>query len=93
MAIAGLLTDVAGARTVWALAGAVYLVAALIAFVMTRRIHEAAVAAHPELAADGISRLERLLGEVDATHRAEAERPRRALPYVPRRRASGGEQG
>jgi MFS family permease len=89
MAVSGLLTDVAGARTVWALAGAVYLVASLIAFVMTRRIHEAALAERPELAVDGVARVERLLGEVDATLRAEAERPRRALPYVPRRRARG----
>jgi MFS family permease len=93
MVVAGLLTDAVGARTVWALAGAVYLVAALIAFVMTRRIREAAIAERPELADDGIQRMERLLDEIDETRRVEAERPRRSLPYVPRRRAGSEGRG
>lgn len=91
MAGSGILTDVIGARTVWALAGAVYLVASLIAFVMTRKIREELLAQHPELApADGIARVERLLGEIEATREAERTRPRRPLPYIPRRRAGSG---
>ncbi len=82
MAVSGFLTDEIGARTVWALAGAVYLVAALIALVMTRRIREDVLAQFPELIpADGVTRMERLLGEIDATHRggacASSSRPSR----------------
>jgi MFS family permease len=36
MAVAGVLTDVFGARTIWVAAGAIYLVGALVALVMTR---------------------------------------------------------
>ena len=93
MVVAGVLTDAVGARTVWALAGAVYLVAALIAFVMTRRIREAAIAERPELADDGLQRMGRLLDEIDETRRAEAERPPRSLPYVPRKRAGSEGRG
>ncbi len=90
MAAAGLLTDVAGARAVWAAAGAVYLVASLLALVMTRRIREEALARIREdggLPPDGVERLEALLGEIESTRRAERERPPRQLPYIPRRRA------
>ncbi len=91
MAVSGLLTDEIGARTVWALAGAVYLVASLIAFVMTRRIREDVLAQFPELIpADGVARMERLLGEIDATREEERARPPRALPYIPRRRTRSG---
>jgi MFS family permease len=91
MAVSGFLTDEVGARTVWALAGAVYLVASLIAFVMTRRIREEAQAQHPELfPLDGVERMERLLGEIDATRQEEQARQPRALPYVRRRRAGSG---
>ncbi|MGL6279376.1 MAG: MFS transporter [Gaiella sp.] len=89
MATAGVLTDVAGSRTVWALAGCVYLVAALIAFVMTRRIREDAEAKLIEdgiVPAAGIDRLQSLLAEIDETRRRERARPTRQLPYIPRRR-------
>jgi MFS family permease len=92
MAGAGVLTDVAGARTVWALAGCVYLTAALIAIVMTRRIRaeaELRLAEEGLLAATGVERLEVLLAEIDHTHRSERERPKRQLPYIPRRRRAG----
>jgi MFS family permease len=90
MAGAGLLTDVAGARAVWATAGVVYLVASLIALVMTRRIREEAMArieADGGLPPDGIERIEALLGEIESTRRVERERPPKQLPYIPRRRA------
>jgi MFS family permease len=88
MVAAGILTDLLGARSVWAIAGAVYLVASVIALVLTRRIRERATAeleATYPLPPTGVERLEALLGEIDDTRRAEAERPRPALPYVPRR--------
>jgi hypothetical protein len=77
---------------VWALAGCVYLVAALIAIVMTRRIRaeaELRLAEEGLLAATGVERLEVLLAEIDHTHRSERERPKRQLPYIPRRRRAG----
>ena len=85
MAAAGILTDVAGARTTWALAGCVYLIASLTAFVMTRRTRET-LEVKPET---GIERLESLLTEIDTTRTTERARPPRRLPYIPRRRASG----
>ena len=85
MAGAGVLTDVAGARATWALAGCVYLVASLAAFVMVRRTHEAAQA-RPRTP---IERLEVLLTEIDTTRAVERARPPRRLPYLPRRRANG----
>lgn len=89
MAAAGLLTDVAGARATWALAGCVYLVAALVAMVMTRRTREAIEAREVRRPATGLERIESLLTEIDTTREVERKRPARRLPYVPRRRASG----
>jgi MFS family permease len=92
MAGAGVVTDLAGARTVWALAGCIYLTAALIALVMTRRIRaeaELRLAEQGLVAATGVERLEVLLAEIDDTHRSERERPKRQLPYIPRRRRAG----
>jgi MFS family permease len=88
MAGAGVLTDAAGARTTWALSGCIYLVASLIAFVMTRRTREA-IEAPREVAPTSFQRLESLLTEVDATRAVERARAPRRLPYIPRRRASG----
>lgn len=87
MAAAGLLTDAAGARTTWALAGCVYVVASLVALAMTRRMPEAL---EPIARADVASRLNALLDEIDATRRAEQERPPRQLPYLPRRSSKAG---
>jgi MFS family permease len=75
MAGAGLLVDAAGARTAWAIAGCVYLVAAVIAFVLTPRAREAAdsrQATNGELA--GFERLRVLMTEVEETRRQEQER-------------------
>ena len=88
MAAAGILTDLAGARTTWALAGCVYLVASLAAFVMTRHTREA-LQARERGPVSGIERLESLITEVETTRAVEQARPLRQLPYIPRRRASG----
>jgi MFS family permease len=88
MAAAGILTDVAGARTTWALAGCVYLVASLAAFVMTRHTREA-LEARERLPTTGIQRLEALLTEIDTARAVERASAPRRLPYIPRRRASG----
>jgi MFS family permease len=86
MAGAGIVTDVAGPRVTWALAGCIYLVAALTAFVMTRHTREAleALEAPPP---SGLERLESLLTEIDTTRAVERAQPPRRLPYIPRRRA------
>jgi MFS family permease len=87
---AAALTDLFGPRTTWLVAGGIYLSAAMIALVMTRRIREEALALLAAEPRDGVDRMERLLGEVDATRERERTRPRRALPYVPRRRTGSG---
>jgi MFS family permease len=89
MAGAGVLTDAAGARTTWALAGCVYLVAALAALVMTRRTREALETQEAGRSASGVERIESLLAEIEVTREIEKKRPPRRLPYMPRRRASG----
>ncbi|HEY7381847.1 MAG TPA: MFS transporter [Gaiella sp.] len=95
MAGAGVLTDVFGARTTWALAGCVYLLAALVAFPMTRRMRDEidvsrrlTVVESPP--ASGLQRLEMLLTEIDTARKLEEERPSRRLPYMPRGRAGSG---
>ena len=92
MAGAGVLTDVAGARTTWALAGCVYLVASLVAFPMTRRVRaeaEARVGLRPVAPPTGIERIESLIAEIDSQRRLEQEQRPKKLPYIRRRRASG----
>lgn len=90
MAAAGILTDVIGPRMVWGLAGGVYLVAAVLAFGFTHRIRldlenrleeEGYAVNHT-----GVDRLQRLLGEIEATRLEERERPPKVLPYIARRR-------
>jgi MFS family permease len=90
MAAAGLLYDVVGARIVWGIAGGVYLLAAILAFVFTHRIRaDLEVRLEAEgfsVHRTGIDRLEDLLGEVDATREDERTRPKKLLPYIPRKR-------
>jgi MFS family permease len=77
MAGGGLLVDYAGARSAWATAGGVYVVAAAMAFVLTRRTQDAARAepvAESEPA--GITRLRALMSEIEETRRTEQERSR-----------------
>jgi MFS family permease len=94
MAAAGFLTDVIGPRAVWAIAGGVYLIAAMFAFVLTHRIRaelETRLEAEGfDVSRTGVERLEQLMGEIDATRQSEQERPPRVLPYIPRRRARPG---
>ena len=74
MAGGGLLVDSAGARAAWAFAGCVYLVAAGLAVVLTRRIREAArpVAAGPS----GLERIRVLMDEIEDTRIRERKRVR-----------------
>jgi MFS family permease len=95
MAGAGVLTDVFGARATWAFAGCVYLVAALVAFPMTRRMRDdvdvgrrLTVVESPP--ASGLQRLEMLLTEIDTARKLEEARPSKRLPYMPRGRAGSG---
>ena len=80
MAGAGLLVDYAGARAAWAVAGGVYLVAAVMAVVLTSRIREKVAAgvtvAEPP---DGLERIRVLMDEIEETRRREQQR---ALPDV-----------
>ncbi|MFN8224045.1 MAG: MFS transporter [Gaiellales bacterium] len=86
MGVAGVLTDALGPREVWGIAGGVYALAATVAFVMTRTAQSDATSAH--VGTSGQSRVERLLGEIDATREREQAREATALPYVPRKRTS-----
>ena len=86
MAGAGIVTDIAGPRATWALAGCVYLAASLAAFVMTRRTR-AALEALDAPPTSGVARLESLLTEIDTARAVERAQPPRKLPYIPRRRA------
>jgi MFS family permease len=87
MAGAGILTDWASARATWAVAGAIYLVAAGVAIAMTRRAR-AALDARESRPATGVERLEVLLTKVETTRAVERAQEPRKLPYV-RRRAGG----
>ena len=72
MAGAGLLVDAAGARTAWAIAGCVYLVAAVLAIVLTARTSDVAESrdrTNGEPA--GFERLRALMTEVEETRRRE----------------------
>jgi hypothetical protein len=73
----------------------VYLLAALVAFPMTRRMRDEidvsrrlTVVESPP--ASGLQRLEMLLTEIDTARKLEEERPSRRLPYMPRGRAGSG---
>jgi Na+/melibiose symporter-like transporter len=72
MAGAGILVDAAGARRAWAIAGAIYLVAAVLAFVFTSRTREA-TRAEPAAIGEpvGFERLRALMSEVEETRRRE----------------------
>ena len=75
MAGAGLLVDAAGARTAWALAGIVYVVAGVLAFAFTRRTREVALPeSPPSVEPAGLERLRTLMNEVDETRRLEQHR-------------------
>jgi MFS family permease len=75
MAGGGLLVDLAGARVAWAVAGCVYLVAAVVAFALTRRTR-AAAGLDEELAGTppGLERIRALMSEIEETRRREQQR-------------------
>ena len=68
MAGGGLLVDSAGARTAWAVAGGVYVVSTVLAFVLTGSARRKR-AAEP----DGLERIRSLMAEVDETRLREQE--------------------
>lgn len=73
MAGGGLIVDAYGARTAWGLAGCIYLGAAAIAFVLTRRIPEVGVAAQATAEPVGLDRIRSLMAEIDDTRVRERE--------------------
>ena len=77
MAGGGLLVDQAGARTAWAFAGCVYVIAAIFAVVLTGRIREAAAEeGEPAPASDGLVRIRALMDEIEETRAQEKQRGR-----------------
>ena len=95
MAGAGIVTDVAGPRATWALAGCVYLGASLTAFVMTRHTR-AALEALDAPPPSGLERLESLLTEIDtarAVERAPAAAQAALHPAATRRVGVAGSVG
>jgi MFS family permease len=74
MAGGGLLVDAAGARAAWATAGAVYLAAAVMAFVLTRRARDAAEVERRVVEPPGLERIRALMSEIDETRRREQQR-------------------
>ena len=75
MAGAGILVDAAGARTAWAIAGVVYLIAATLAFALTRRTRDVAEArSHRNGDSAGFERLRALMSEVEETRLREQGR-------------------
>jgi MFS family permease len=86
MAGGGMLVDAAGARVAWAVAGCVYLLAAGMAFVLTRRIRdEAAPVAEPS----GLERIRALMDEIDETRSRELQRARADVAVLAPRDAEG----
>ena len=83
MAGAGILVDIAGARTVWAVAGGVYLAAAVIAFALTSRTRDAA-GSEPLRNGEpaGLERLRALMAEVEETRRREQSRGGPDIPLA-----------
>jgi hypothetical protein len=77
MAGGGLVVDRWGARTAWAFAGCVYVVAAVLAVVLTGRIREAAAdEVEPAPRPDGLVRIRALMDEIDETRAREKQRAR-----------------
>jgi MFS family permease len=81
MAVAGVLVNAFGGRVVWAVAGTVYVLAALVAAVMTRRLPRSSIGRSPEvepLVPDGSRIVQRIKAATssgaDWTPPADAER-------------------
>ena len=71
MAGGGLLVDGAGARAAWAVAGVVYLLATILALVLTQSATETSSSQSAEPA--GLERIRMLMTEIDETRRREQE--------------------
>jgi hypothetical protein len=71
MAAGGLLVDAVGARASWAIASAIFLVAAALAVVLTARLREAD---EPARAPTGLDRIRTLMDEIEETRQREQER-------------------
>jgi MFS family permease len=71
MAGGGLLVDGAGARAAWAVAGVVYLLATILALVLTQSATETRSSQSAEPA--GLERIRTLMTEIDETRRREQE--------------------
>ena len=71
MAAGGLLVDHAGARAAWAFAGCVYLLAAVMAVILTHRIREASEPADGSTVPTGLERIRVLMAEIEETRRRE----------------------
>ena len=71
MAGGGLLVDGAGARAAWAVAGVVYLLATILALVLTQSARETRSSESAEPA--GLERIRTLMTEIDETRRREQE--------------------
>jgi MFS family permease len=83
MAGAGILVDAAGARTAWALAAAIYVAAAAIAFALTRRTRDAAETLRRRNGEPaGFERLRGLMAEVEETRRREQANGEPELPFA-----------
>ena len=90
MAGGGLLVDYAGARAAWGTAGGVYLVAAVMAFVLTRRTREAVGAESRRLVEPaGMERIRALMSEIEETRRREQQRMRNDQAIVRQQDAEG----
>jgi MFS family permease len=77
MAGGGLLVDAAGARVAWAVAGCVYLVAALLAFALTWRARQEAEAPSDQRESPaGLERIRALMTEIEETRRREQQQQR-----------------
>jgi MFS family permease len=89
MAGGGLLVDYWGARAAWGFAGCVYLVAAVMAFVLTSRIPEAAGSEGAGEGPAGLARIRSLMDEIEDTRRREQQRAKADLAVVATRDAEG----
>ena len=92
MAGGGLLVDQTSARLAWAVAGAVYLLSTVLAFVLTRVPREAE---RPEAVEDppgGLERIHALMVEIDETRRRERENGSSDAALAPREGPSRSRQ-
>jgi MFS family permease len=83
MAGAGILVDAAGARVAWALAAAIYVGAAAIAFALTRRTRDARETQRRRNGEPaGFERLRGLMAEVEETRRREQASGESEVPFA-----------